>query len=200
MSEKTIVCDENHQYFVDGVAYNSMSNLMTPLNRLLGISNSDLARARGSALHSAIEVYLKTGGLVHCEAEAEPYFEQFIKWWKSINEIAPYVEIISVEEPIAHAVLGYCGTPDLILNIGGRITIIDYKAVVEINWDLVIPQLSGYKMARQSNGKESEDTGIAVLHLTPTSYRLLDVEYDPNIVWCLLGINSFAKKRKGVTK
>lgn len=54
--------------------------------------------------------------------EIAPAVDGFVKF---LSEVKP--EYVSGEIPYFHPTLKYCGTPDTVMKIGGRLSVIDYK-------------------------------------------------------------------------
>lgn len=82
------------------------------------LSASDL----GTAVHSALEQYAKTGRIIHDGSEVVPYVEQFDKW---SQEFQP--EWIANEVTLFSPTYRYAGTCDGYLKIDGVPLIMDFK-------------------------------------------------------------------------
>lgn len=73
------------------------------------------ATDRGKAVHSAAEEYALTGVRPAVDAEIQPYLDQFDRW---LQRFSPSYQ--AVEVAVYHPDLGYAGTLDALLTIGGH--------------------------------------------------------------------------------
>ena len=116
MNKGLVFKSETHEYFVDGIKYPSVSEIISPLVDLSGVPKANLEKARkyGIALHDTLKFYLK-GTLDEEKLDSGlklplEGFKKFIKGKKS--------EIIFYEKPLYHNKLKYAGTPDLLMTDG----------------------------------------------------------------------------------
>ena len=103
--------EDSHTYRLDGLIIPSVTTLMKPLSQAYygGIDAKVLGQAadRGSAVHSAIDLYSKYG-VIDIEPEFEGYFEAFRAWVKDF-EVKPY----ATETRTYNRSLLYAGTVDM---------------------------------------------------------------------------------------
>lgn len=103
--------EDSHTYRLDGLIIPSVTTLMKPLSEAYygGIDAKVLGKAadRGSAVHSAIDLYSKYG-VIDIEPELEGYFEAFRAWAKDF-EVKPY----ATETRTYNRSLLYAGTVDM---------------------------------------------------------------------------------------
>lgn len=105
-----------HQYTVNGVIMPSVSNIKKPLDNFDHVPASvlQIAAQKGTDKHNIIKYYHK-GTLDH--GSLTPEYAEFLKRYSEwfIPQDHPSLKLIS-ELPMYHPNLGYCGTPDLILD------------------------------------------------------------------------------------
>lgn len=156
--------EKNHTYWLYGTRIPSVSELMRPLSDSMykGIDAEilDLAAARGSAVHEAIENFAKYG-IEDCETEHRGYFDGFLAWVKENR-----VEILASETMAYNRVYRYAGTLDLICNVRGERWLVDVKTTAQVNRMLTSVQLEAYEEALASHGIAVDRK--AVLHLKKT--------------------------------
>ena len=156
--------ERDHVYRLDGNEIPSVTTLMKPLNDWVygGIKEGVLETAaeRGTSVHESCESYVLFGAEDY-ESEYEPYFLAFKDWW---DEKKP--KAIATEHRVYHKILRYAGTCDLLCEIDGKITLVDYKTTSQVNSILCAVQLEGYSKAWESQGIKIEDQMI--LHLQKT--------------------------------
>ena len=73
------------------------------------------AADRGKAVHTAAEEFALTGVRPAVDAEIRPYLDQFDRW---LQRFSPSYQ--AVEVAVYHPALGYAGTLDALLTIGGH--------------------------------------------------------------------------------
>ncbi|MBQ6679499.1 MAG: hypothetical protein IJM76_05695 [Lachnospiraceae bacterium] len=147
--------EKSHIYFLNGVQIPSVTQIIKPVSDSTygAVSPLVLERAsvRGTAVHKAIENYLKYG-IVTVPDEFSGYTAAFLAWMDKRN---PDVE--ASELRFYHKLMRYAGTVDLIAVINGKRTLVDFKTsstVIEKTHRL---QLEGYTMGLKSFGIEIED-------------------------------------------
>lgn len=156
--------EDTHQYFYNGLEVPSVTQIISAsnVNALENIPTSilDNASERGIAVHQAIEFYNKYK-FANINDEYKRYFEAY-KLWHQENSF-PFIKIES-ELQVYHKVLNYAGTIDmLITNTMEKNLLVDIKTTNELNMKYVSLQLSAYKEALASEGKQVE--GMYVLWL-----------------------------------
>lgn len=154
--------EQKHIYRLNGMMLPSVTTLMKPLSEDFydGISPEVLDRAakRGTAIHNAVENFAQFG-IEDITPEYAGYFRAFLSWWKARKP-----EPLAKEHRVYHKVLLYAGTVDLICEIKGRLTLVDYKSSASVNSKLCGVQLEGYDRALESHGIKVDDR--IILHLT----------------------------------
>lgn len=171
---------QNHVYKLNDVTIPSVTQLMKPISRYKyrDIDEETLNRAaqRGTQVHSAIEFYDRYG-LDEYQGEARPYFEAYLSWHKKYQP-----RIIANEQPTWHRYLRYAGTVDLLADIGGKYTLVDFKTTAALNDMLVTVQLEAYRRALETQDSLHPIQQKAVLQLKPDAtytfktYKLIDLE------------------------
>lgn len=153
--------EEKHLYRLYGKYIPSVSTVMRPLSQALykDVDEEVLnnAAARGTAVHYAIENYVKFG-ITDIEPELEGYFRAFRSWWKEANPTC-----LATECRTYHKILRYAGTADMPVLIGDECILIDFKTSASVNKMLTGVQLEAYAKAYESHGLMFD--GKAVLHL-----------------------------------
>lgn len=101
-----------HEYWVDGVRYPSVTQILSGLGLLPDYSKLDpFYRERGTAVHACIKMHL-LGEEIDWDFEGvdevRPRFDRFL-WFEEEYEL----ESIVVEEPMSSR-FGFAGTPDLL--------------------------------------------------------------------------------------
>lgn len=153
--------EEKHIYRLDGVYLPSVSTVMKPLSQALyrDVDEAVLnkAAARGTAVHNAIENYVKFG-ITDIAPEFEGYMRGFKSWWKETKPKA-----LGSECRVYNNVLRYAGTADMPVEIDGQRILIDFKTSAGVNKMLTGVQLEAYAKAYETHGIQFD--GKAVLHL-----------------------------------
>lgn len=153
--------ERKHKYLLNGIEIPSMTTIMEPLkDKVYGTVDPELIAAaarKGTVVHNAIENYLKYD-FVDCPKEQEGYLDAFHEW---LMKYEPTVE--AVEARVYHKILRYAGTCDLICQINGARTLVDYKTSYTVQPMLHSVQLEGYARAWDSHGVQIDDR--IILHL-----------------------------------
>ena len=153
--------EASHTYKLNGVKIPCVSDIMEPLKNAhySGISEVTLRKAaeRGTILHNAIENWIKFG-IEDVPQEYEGYFKCFLDFMKEKNP-----KILGSEVRMYHKLLKYSGTADLIADINGEITLIDYKSTSVISDMNCSVQLEAYAQALASHGIRIARKGILPL-------------------------------------
>lgn len=189
--------EASHTYRLDGFIIPSVTTLMKPLSEAYygGIDVKVLGRAadRGSAVHSAIDTYVRYG-IVDIEPELEGYFEAFMSWAKDFD-VKPY----ATETRTYNRALLYAGTVDMSCSERGVDTLADFKTTVGFSSMLCGVQLEAYDRAQQSHGVKYHNRVIIQLKKDGTYRRHTD--FPPSIeCWkvfnSLLNVSGFITKYK----
>ena len=153
--------DLTHTYRLNGIIIPSVTTLMKPLSDRTYEDVDPVvlqnAAKRGTAVHEACENYALYG-IEDCPSEYYGYFEAFKSWWDKEKPI-----VLAPECQVYHKMLGYAGTTDLLCEIRGSVTIVDYKTTAKMEPMLVGVQLEGYARAWESHGVKIDDR--IALHL-----------------------------------
>lgn len=174
-----------HIYRLDGKQIPSVSQIMEPLSKAKygGIDDAVLNKAanRGTAVHTAIEIFIKTDGFVDIQPEFAGYMEAFEAWWKDFEP-----EPLASEYRMYHKLMGYAGTADLLCRIGGKLTLVDYKTSAAVSEKLHGVQLEAYAQALSSHGIEVEDK--LILHLKKDGeFKAVDFPLHDGQKWRVFG-------------
>lgn len=150
--------DKSHTYRLDGFVVPSVTTVMKPLSaeKYNSIPKFVLDKAadRGTAVHAAIEEFLKYG-IDDFFGENRPYFDAFLKWYELNTP-----ELVASESKVYHKVMGYAGTIDCICYINGVLTMIDFKTTTSIIDMTCQVQLEAYAKALETHGIFVEDKMI----------------------------------------
>jgi hypothetical protein len=148
-------------------------------------SERDAAGDRGSAIHAAIESYLRgqsfPDGMTEEELAVAKVAERFLREHKP--------EPIGVEVTVYSPLMGYAGTCDLPCRIGERIWLLDWKTSKGIYGETAL-QLAAYALAERAiiDGEDmwapwmEQNPRLGVVHLTPTGYTLWRVTTDMDVL------------------
>ena len=164
--------EDSHTYRLDGLIIPSVTTLMKPLSQAYygGIDAKVLGQAadRGSAVHSAIDLYSKYG-VIDIEPELEGYFEAFRAWAKDF-EVKPY----ATETRTYNRSLLYAGTVDMSCSEKGVDTLADFKTTASFSPMLCGVQLEAYDRAQESHGVKYQNRVIIQLKKDGTYRRHTD--------------------------
>ena len=189
--------EEHHVYKLNNVVIPSVTTIMKPLSASLydGVDEEVMRRAaeRGTAVHNAIENYLKFG-IEDIDFGYEGYFEAFLKWYRE-HDVKP----LATESRVYHRTLRYAGTADMPAIVDGKVICVDYKTSASVNKMLTGIQLEAYAKAYESHGINFD--GKAILHLKNTGnyswvpYETNDIE-SWDVFGALLKIRNHIQKYK----
>lgn len=189
--------EATHTYRLDGLVIPSVTTVMKPLSEAYygGIDAKVLGKAanRGSAVHSAIDIYAKYG-VIDIEPELEGYFKAFLAWFKDY-EVKPY----ATETKTYNRALLYAGTVDMSCSERGVDTMADFKTTASYSPMLCGVQLEAYERAQESHGIKYQNRAIIQLKKDGTYCRHTD--FPPRIeCWrvfnSLLNVSGFITKYK----
>lgn len=189
--------EASHTYRLDGLIIPSVTTVMKPLSEAYygGIDAKVLGKAanRGSAVHSAIDIYAKFG-VIDIEPELEGYFEAFLAWYKDY-EVKPY----ATETKTYNRALLYAGTVDMSCSERGVDTMADFKTTASYSPMLCGVQLEAYERAQESHGIKYQNRAIIQLKKDGTYRRHTD--FPPRVeCWkvfnSLLNVSGFITKYK----
>jgi acetyl esterase/lipase len=152
---------EKHIYRLAGKYIPAVSTILKPLSSAFykGIDEEVLnaAAARGTSIHESIENFIKYD-ITDASEEAKTYVDAFVSWWRNFKPLP-----LKAECRVYHPTFRYAGTSDLLCDVGGKLTVIDYKSTTTISEMLVRPQLEAYAKALKAHKIPVEEK--AVLHL-----------------------------------
>lgn len=143
--------DEGHIYIVDGIIVPSVTQILSKhFNDYKGVSPDILERAanKGTALHSAIENYEKTGHTSDLQ-EFKDYL--FLKKIKCFENIANEIPIIFFDGDDCK----FAGRLDQVIKINGVYGINDFKRVSAPNREKICYQLNLYRLGYMQTYKKN---------------------------------------------
>jgi len=134
----------------------------------------DIAASIGSETHSFIENYIQNkDNKVPVRQEVINCTNAFINWWNEINKHYQ-IKVLGEEEPLSCPWFG--GTYDLLLDINGKVTLIDFKTSNHITFRYFI-QLAAYKYLIQYNHNISIDVFIILrMDKETASYEMVSAD------------------------
>ena len=142
--------DATHTYRLNGAEIPSVSRIMEPLSSFeyQGVDDKTLERAanRGTSVHNSIKDWLLFG-IDTTNPEYRGYMDGFLDWWEFVKPV-----LIASEMRVYHKLFRYGGTVDLLANIDGDITLIDYKTTSRLIDKNCRVQTEGYSQALGSHG------------------------------------------------
>lgn len=167
--------EDKHQYFVDGVPVPSVTQIVAPLGEDFDEPDEHLeltveaAADRGVTMHAYIAHRLLGGDAEEFELPDtyQPYADA-VELFLSEHQVFP----ILVEHPLPGK--GLAGTPDLVCEFDGNLSILDYKFVSTVAKSRTGAQLAGYLALCEENGI-FPDLLYAVQFLRTGDYRLYPV-------------------------
>lgn len=173
--------ERKHIYMVNGLFVPSVTTVMRPLSEdVYGSIDEEVlnrAAARGTAVHNAIENYIKFD-ITDIPEEHKGYFEAFLKWFEEHN-----VKSYGDEVRLYHKSLMYAGTADMFAGVDGIDTLIDFKTSAAVQKMLCGVQLEAYDRAIQSHTGGKGFERKAIVHLKKDgSYQM--IEYGSNDMEC----------------
>lgn len=134
--------DDGHVYTFDGRWIPSVTEILKSEGFIDTAFFTDYGRERGKLAHLAIHLY-DEGELD--EESLDPVLSPFVEAWKRFRADTG-VEIIESEQPIVDPLRRYAGTPDKIVLLDGKQTVLDLKTGVISPW--VRLQLCAYCEAK----------------------------------------------------
>ena len=122
--------EDTHVYTLNGIEIPSVTTVMRALsyNEYWRVDEQTLERAarRGTAVHNSIENYFKFG-FSDIDPELEGYLDGFMEWFQ---EYEP--KIIGSEIRTYHRLFSYGGTLDLVAEINGELSLVDFKTTYRL--------------------------------------------------------------------
>ena len=173
--------EESHIYIVDGIIVPSVSTILKSyFNDYVDVPQQILQRARekGTELHSAIEIYEKTGQESNLK-EFKNY--QFIKKHKGFKNISNEIPIIYEE----NGKVLFSGQLDQIIELNGKLGINDFKRVSAPNKEKITYQVNLYKLGyEQSYHKHIEM--LSFTHLREDTRKFIELPINEEMAKALL--------------
>ena len=166
---------DGHLYTVDGEPVPSVTQLVAPLGAdydepddlMEGVL--DAAAERGITMHDYLAFRLKGGERYDYELpDAYEAYADAVEDFIAEHEITPLL----IETPMPG--VGFAGTPDLVAEFDGKVTILDWKFVSQIDKTKVGAQLAGYSILCDVSGIPVDD--LVAVQFLPGDYRLYPVE------------------------
>ena len=152
--------EEQHKYYLDGQALISVTQVLKPISDLEhgGINEYVLERAaeRGSRIHYAIELYNELG-VIEIDDEYKGYLDAYLSFVRTYDFKPIYNERQVVSE------LGYAGTVDVVAEVNGVLTVIDYKTTAMLNDKKTGLQIAAYRQALREEGIEVDNGAVLQL-------------------------------------
>lgn len=191
--------ESKHIYFLDGIELPSVTTLMKPLSDTVYGSVDkevlDKAARKGTAVHSAIEIY-SNFGIVDIDTENRPYFDGYLRFAKEHSTVAYGSEI-----RLYHKELLYAGTADMIADVDGKLTLIDFKTSYSVSDMLCGVQLEAYARSLKSHRPDFDIKQKLIVHLKKDgSYGLHLFKTNDTECWkvftALITVNNYKKKFK----
>lgn len=152
----------------------------------------DAARARGVAVHQAIEA-IAYGYFDESELplDAAPYLDAYRKF---ISESGYAATISEIE--VAHDLWRYRGHIDSVGLLRGHRAVIDWKAVASLNRTAVGYQLAGYHAAwNASRPTEPAQIAAAVQLRADGTYRFYEIDVNASLPGFLAAVTVWYAKR-----
>ena len=121
---------ESHTYWLDGVQIDGVTSMLKDMEDLSSIPTEILARkaALGTAVHYATE--LDDQGLLD-EDTVHEEVRGYLEGWRLFKR-EHKVELISIEQNLAHRRMRYAGTVDRVMKVDGERGVWDIKTRLEI--------------------------------------------------------------------
>lgn len=162
--------EASHTYTVDGMAVPSVTTILGVFDR--GLERVprevlDEKAALGKAVHRACE-YHDLGTLDESTVHPMvlPYLEQWLRFRAEVR-----FDIEANERVLFNALHGYIGTADRIIRLESARSVLDIKTGMQRPWHAL--QTAGYAAAAEKYDPEPVTRRFS-LHLTPTTYRLIE--------------------------
>ncbi len=150
-----------HLYRLDGDVLPSVTQIMRPLSdtKYNGVSRKTLDQAaeRGTIIHQAAQTWAEYG-FMDCPPDLQGYFDGFLDWYRTADP-----KVAGTEVQLYHPLMLYAGTADLIAEIDGQLSLVDYKTTQTISDMLCRVQLEAYSQALLCFGVKVERKMIVQL-------------------------------------
>lgn len=158
----------SHSYKVNGRTVPSVTDVLAPLEDFSRVPPDVLERARefGQHVHLACDLYNRNE---LDWLDLDPALASYVEGWAKFLQDTGAV-ILASEARVAHEVLGYAGTPDVIIHMRKHVWVPDIKSTAVVP-RTVGAQTAGYAAAyRHMNG--GPEPKRCCIHLEPGKYTL----------------------------
>lgn len=157
----------SHTYRLNGAVVPSVTQVLAPLNDYSMVPPDILEAARifGTHVHEACDLYNRDE---LDWSSLDPSLVPYVEAWKQFLDDSGAV-VIASECRVFHDLLGYAGSPDVVLAWGSRVVIPDIKATAVVP-ATVGPQTSAYAKAYQRMHGGREPARYCI-HLQAGQYR-----------------------------
>lgn len=171
---------EEHTYLVDGIMVPSITEILKVRfgGKYAHVSESVLNKAAeaGTAVHEAIEAYIKTGKESELEEVQNFKFLQNAYQFEVVGSEIPVILFDMVDIPIA------AGRLDLVLKIGDALGGADIKRTAVLDKDYLYYQLNLYRIAyKQSYGEEWQF--LRGIHLRGEKRKFVPIPINETDAW-----------------
>lgn len=183
----------NRKHTLDGKPIPSVTQVIEVCDSWLKTHRQDenvkYALEKGRSIHLACELFDK--GLLSPEPNAldsriQPYLESWIKFLNTFNP-----KWISIEQPLFNQQYRFCGKPDRVATIDGKITVIDLKHGAYIETYKL--QCAAY--AEMCGAKDSITVILDENGDTPKIVRSSTHQADWSTFLCFLGVWRFKNNK-----
>lgn len=169
--------EDKHEYRIDGVAVPSVTEICKPLGAdtedSADLENAmDIASDRGVTCHKVLEMLLNGETDIEYPSAYEPYIDA-VRLFVGEHNICPY----AIEKALYSVSMSLGGTPDLLADFDGVLSILDYKFVAQIAKSKVKGQLNGYRIMYNELNVYPEQL-LAIQFLKDGTYRIYPVAMD----------------------
>ena len=183
--ERVFYLDLTHSYFVNGVELPSITTLLSATyGDIYSHVNKDvLAKAaeRGTQIHQELQVHIDAriedrshvvSGL--CFKETENYFNIIEPIWKISPIMTERVVVLYSPDGVPKA----AGRFDMLCNVNGIQTLVDFKTTSVLHRREVTAQLNLYLMAAIQSGyiPDFEETSLGVIHLHGDTCKFMPIQ------------------------
>lgn len=174
---------EEHRYWLDDREIPSVSSILSPITSPLYSRMPEWRREetalRGTYAHKATELY----DLDRLNWETlDPKLEPYVNAWLAFR-YASDVEILEIEQRVAHPILWYAGTFDRVAILNGQLTVLEIKTTAgspEAWWGL---QTAAYQQAYNLDKPKADQARRRVsVQLRPDETYVLTEWSDPHDV------------------
>ena len=182
---------DGHVYLVDGVILPSITQILSARfgGKYANVNKADLDRAAaaGTAVHAAVEAYVKTGAESDLPELRGFKFLQRSYGFDVVDCEVPVI-LFDGEDPVA------AGRLDLVLRMNGELGGADIKRTATLDKDYLFYQLNLYRIAyAQSYGPEW--SFLRGVQLREDKRKYVQIPINPDEAWGLVR-EYFAKEDK----